>query len=136
MLAKLRGVFRRRPVIFAYLFGSRARGRPRASSDVDLAVYLSRALSVRARESLRLRLLGEACAALGRDDVDLVILNDAGPLLAFRVIESGKPVFSKDELARVRFEARAMALYYDRLPASMRSADLMLERVASGRLLH
>lgn len=127
---RLARVFRRHPVEFAYAFGSRVSGRARDSSDLDLAAFFSPSLSRRERERLRLRVLGELCSAAGLERVDLVVLNDAGPLLAFRVTASGKVIFSRDELARVRFEARAMARYYDALPAASRSANRMIERTA------
>jgi len=130
-MRSVRRVLKRRPVEFAYLFGSRARGRARASSDVDLAAFLSPRLTPRRRERERLLLLGELCSALRRDAVDLVILNDAPPLLAFRVTATGRTIYSRDELCRIRFEARAMAMYYDRLPADERSAELMLRRVSA-----
>lgn len=127
---RLARVFRRHPVRFAYLFGSRVAGRARASSDTDLAAFLEPSLSATQRQRVRLRLLGELCSAVGMDRVDLVVLNDAGPILAFRVTASGRKIFSRDELARVRFEARTMARYYDWLPAASRSADRMFERTA------
>ena len=71
-------------VRFALLFGSRADGRPRADSDWDLAAYLSDDLSAEERFSERLRLASEL-DDLGR--IDLVVLNDAPPLLGQRPLE-------------------------------------------------
>src|ERR1051326_4841651 len=104
-------VFRRYPVLFAYLFGSQAAGKAGPLSDVDIAVYFRSGLSERRRRPLRIRLTAEICSALKRDDVDVVVLNDAPPSLAFRVTASGKVIFCRDQLARIRYEARAMSLY-------------------------
>jgi hypothetical protein len=49
--------------------------------------------------------------------VDVVILNDAPPLLAYEgVIRSGRLLFEKDKLARIQFEVRAFQEYLDTAP--------------------
>jgi predicted nucleotidyltransferase len=65
-------------VRFAYVFGSVAEGTDRPSSDVDLAV------SVHPRGALLddARLHDAIVGALGREDVDLVVLEDAPLWLA------------------------------------------------------
>lgn len=128
-LPDLERLFRARGAEFAYLFGSRRSGKAVAGSDWDLAAYFSRRLTKARRGRLRIELLGELCSALGTDRVDPVDLNDAPPLLAFRA-SSGRPVCGKGSLARVRFDARAMAAYYDRRGADLRSAEAMLRRTA------
>lgn len=130
-IGRVRRALARQPVLFAYVFGSQAAGRAISRSDVDMAVFLEPKLSQPRRQAVRLRLLQELARALGRDDVDLVILNDAPPYLAFRVSASRGVIYSSNELARIRFEARAMALHYDRQRADERSADAMLKRVAA-----
>lgn len=86
-------------VSFALLFGSRATGTPRADSDWDVAVFLSPALSTAERFRLRARLSGEL-GDLGQ--VDIVVLNDAPPLLAHRALQ-GRLLFAADRSAYVRF---------------------------------
>ncbi len=51
----------------------------------------------------RLRLAGELGAALHRNGVQLVILNDAPALLAQRALSRGVLVFQRSRAARVRF---------------------------------
>lgn len=92
-------------IAFAYLFGSRARGEERPDSDWDIAVYLRDGLSSEERFALRLRLYAEL-DDLGR--VDVVILNDAPPLLAHRAI-MGRRLVVRDEVALVRFSVRTVA---------------------------
>ena len=80
----LREFFHRvRPVGVAsvYLYGSAARGRTHADSDVDVAVLLDRACfpSREQRAGERVRLSSELIHVLGNNDVDLVILNDVPP---------------------------------------------------------
>ena len=59
-----------------------------------------------------LRLVDGLSKILERD-VDLVILNMAPPLLKYQVIKNGLVICSRDEAARVRFEARALSEYLD-----------------------
>lgn len=92
-------------VRFALLFGSRADGRPRADSDWDLAAYLSDDLSAEERFSERLRLASEL-DDLGR--IDLVVLNDAPPLLGQRALQ-GQRILVQDPVAYVRFFVRTEA---------------------------
>lgn len=126
----LRSVFRRHPILFAYLFGSQAKGRVSISSDVDIAAFLSPDLSSAQQGDLRLSLASDLTSALKRDDLDLVILNSAPPFLAFQAIHPGVLLYSRDELARTRFEARTLSMYFDRLHSFQKSADAMIRRVA------
>lgn len=73
-----------------WLFGSRARGRATARSDLDLAVdpLPGRADEVRAR---RLDMLADLVAA-GYDDVDLVILDRDDPVLRLEAIGANRLV--------------------------------------------
>jgi predicted nucleotidyltransferase len=82
----------------ACLFGSHAAGRAHRESDIDVAVLLDRnafpAATARFEEHLRLStLLGEA---LGTSRIDLVVLNDAPPLLGRHVVTAGERIFCAD----------------------------------------
>ena len=111
----------REDVLFAYLFGSQASGRAHPRSDVDLAVWLSEPYD-RASFAPLLGLIGAATGALRRDDVDVVILNEAPLRLAFEIL-GGKLLFSRDEDTRIRAEAAIMSRYHDRLPYYKRHLD-------------
>jgi hypothetical protein len=102
------------PVVAAYLFGSAARGETTPLSDVDIAVYLDeprREARVAAYLGLRRRL----AQALGNGPVDLVLLNDAPPALAGRII-TGDRLYSADERERIRLETTILSQYQDLLP--------------------
>jgi uncharacterized protein len=107
---------RRREIHAAYLFGSTARDRPRPDSDLDIAVLLARPLGPSRSLSYRLKLMTELGAGLHRTDIDVVILNDATPLLAHRVLSSGTLVFERSASDRVRFQVRIAGLYADLVP--------------------
>jgi hypothetical protein len=51
-----------------------------------------------------------------RDDIDVVILNDAYPLLEHRIIRDGKIIFSIDEKKRIDYEVKAVMRYLDFKP--------------------
>ena len=82
-------------VASAYLFGSHSEARSHRESDLDVAVLLDRRVFGTNRERFeeRLRLIGAVGSALGRNDVDLVILNEAPPDLGARIVAGGLRVF-------------------------------------------
>ena len=85
-------------LVSAYLFGSHAAGRAHRESDIDVAVLLERTAfptaKARFEEQLRLStLLGEA---LGTSRIDLVLLNDAPPLLGRHIVTAGERMFCSD----------------------------------------
>ena len=85
-------------VVSAYLFGSHAEDRSHRESDVDVALILDRTAlgSARERFELRVTLTSEFIHALGRNEVDVVVLNDAPPLFARQVLSTGVEVFCSD----------------------------------------
>jgi predicted nucleotidyltransferase len=114
---------KRNGVVLAYLFGSHSEGRAHRESDVDIGVLLDRDLFVTQRERFeaRLSLIGQLGSLLERNDVDLVILNDAPPELGARIVTEGIRVFCSDE-------GKAHAFVRD---IQLRAADLrpFLERM-------
>ena len=92
-------------IVFALLFGSRGRGAARPDSDWDIAVYLREELSARDRFKLRCRLAAEL-EDLG--EVDVVVLNDAPPLLGHRAL-MGQRLLVRDPVALVRYFVRTIA---------------------------
>jgi predicted nucleotidyltransferase len=107
---------KQREIAAAYVFGSVASGRARSDSDVDVAVLLARPLSASRALSYRLKLMAEFGSALHRSDVDLVLLNDASPLLAHRVLSKGRLAFERSRSARVRFQVQTASRYADVVP--------------------
>lgn len=132
-LLSLRSALDREGVVAALLFGSRATGKATAASDVDLAVWLDPALDGDARLDLRLVLLGEASAATAPDEVDLVVMNDAPPLLQQRARETGRMLLERDPLNRIRLESRALVEFLDTQPLRDELARGSRHRIAEGR---
>ncbi|MFQ6071035.1 MAG: nucleotidyltransferase domain-containing protein [Candidatus Aminicenantales bacterium] len=133
MLAK--ELSRRGEVKFAYIFGSYAKASTCSLSDIDIAVYVDEKIKEDRVFNLRLELIARVSKLLKREDIDLIILNGSDISLAFEVIYYGKLIFSRDELQRIRFEARVMSLYFDRKYYYDRHARLLIEHIAKEGIL-
>ncbi|MQA74936.1 MAG: nucleotidyltransferase domain-containing protein [Solirubrobacterales bacterium] len=130
-LARLAAAFDRDGVVSASLIGSQATGAAGPLSDIDLAVWLDPELD--RGLDLQLNLIATASRALATDEVDLVILNDAPPLLRQRAIASQRVVLDRDPKARLRLEARALIEYLDTKPLRAELARGLGNRLAEGR---
>jgi predicted nucleotidyltransferase len=115
-------------VAYALLFGSRARGTERADSDADVAVELTpgAARDVRALGGLMARL----SSAVGRP-VDLVLLDEATPSLAYRIFHDGQLIIERDHARLVARKARAILDYLDFKPVEERCAAGILRAAAA-----
>lgn len=114
--AVVRAVSRRPEIQAAYIFGSVAHGRARPDSDIDVAVLVGRRIPESRALGYRLKLTNQLGVALRRDDVQLVVLNQAPPLLAQRVLSQGALVFERSRAARVRFQVQTASRYADLVP--------------------
>ena len=100
----------------AYIFGSLVSGRARPDSDIDLAVLVSDGVMRGNPFQYRLALMTDLMGLLKRNDIDLILLNQAPPLLAHRVLKKGKLIFERSAAARVAFQVRTVNRYLDTLP--------------------
>jgi hypothetical protein len=136
-LAETSQRFARRPeVLVAYLFGSHAREKPTPISDVDFAVLLSEAVPCGAYLDYRIALMQELTRIFRSDEVQVVILNHAPPLLAYKVIVEGKPLLCRDELARLRFRTDATRRYLDTKPLRRIQHTATARRIREARFGH
>ena len=97
-------------VVFAYLFGSLAKGAPKPLSDVDIAVYLKEDSDA---IETKMTLLGDLIDCLQTDEIDLVILNTASLTLQMSIVESKQIIVDKAPFVRHRFESLTMRKYLD-----------------------
>jgi len=102
-----------RDILFAYLFGSVAQGRAHEESDLDLAVYLEGKENKDYFFERRLELITKLVKVTSFDRVDLVILNEAPPILVYSVFKTGKLLFSRDEERRISFLVKNLKEYWD-----------------------
>jgi predicted nucleotidyltransferase len=105
-------------LIAVYLYGSVARGRFSAGSDVDVAILFPRP-PPKTFEALPFQLENELEKRLGRT-VQAVVLNQASPDLCHRVFRDGKLILDRDPGSRIRFEVKARNDYFDLLPIIQR----------------
>lgn len=120
----------REPIAAAYLFGSQASGGAGPLSDVDVGVVT--VPGVRDDAALRRELFLVLVDAFGTDEVDLVLLGGASPLLRHRVLRDGQLLVDRDPRARVRFETRALLDYLDTAPLREAQANGRRERLTEG----
>jgi predicted nucleotidyltransferase len=116
-----------------YLFGSAATGRRTALSDIDIAVLLPASVAGVEYFDRRLEMTVELMGVLGENKIDLVILNEAPPLLRQRVVTSGTVIYCRDEKERNGFEARAILEYLDFKPVLDLQYQYLKERLQEGR---
>lgn len=116
------------PIIFAYIFGSRAKGKFSRLSDIDLAVFVDRKMSRSERYDIRLRLTNDLSAIAGTK-VDLIVMNDITIQLAYEVIKYGKVILCKDKDAMVDAEIEILSKYLDRRYYDKRRAELFLRKI-------
>ena len=95
----------RADVLVAYLFGSHAEGRAHRESDVDVAVLLDRTVYPESKDRFeaRVALSSDLVGLLHQNEVDVVVLNDAPPLLARRIGHEGRQVHCADAEAEHAF---------------------------------
>ena len=117
LLARLTSALREREEILeAYLFGSHARGQAQSQSDIDVAVYIDEWQADDGAWGYQAQLTTDLMAALGRNDVDVVVLNRASILLYHRVLRDGVRLLSRDLQATTNRAGQALSRYFDFLP--------------------
>jgi hypothetical protein len=122
-------------VVLAYLFGSHARGRAWARSDVDVAVLLEGRPDDDRCFDVRLDVIGGLMDVLDTDDVDVLVLNQAPPALRYAVLRDGILLFCRDHQAMIEFRVRALNEYLDFKPILRRHERAILEKARKGELL-
>jgi predicted nucleotidyltransferase len=102
-----------RDILFAYLFGSYAKGTQNEKSDIDIAVYLIDEKILEKYPLYPSRIAIRIEDILTKKNVDVRILN--GSTLRFRnqVLMHGKLLHSKDEKKRIEFETSSLDQYFD-----------------------
>jgi hypothetical protein len=112
-------------ILEAYLFGSHARGAGQAHSDIDVAVFVDEDMIEPGPFGYRSELTSALMSGLGTNAVDVVVLNNAPPLLYHRVLRDGTRVLARDLRATTVREGRALSRHCDFVP-HLAKIDILL----------
>lgn len=98
-------------VVAVYLFGSHAKGRATAASDVDIAILFERRKIPDGQTILNLQ--EELAGRLHVSSVDLVVMNRINPILKYQIFRHGTIVLKKDMKQLNSFRVRSLTDYAD-----------------------
>ena len=119
-------------ILEAYLFGSRARENAGPESDTDIAVLLDRSSAPDPPFGYPSALAADLATALGGAAVDVVVLNDASPLLYQRVLRDGIRLLTRDLGATTTREGQALSRYCDYVVQLRKIEAAHSARIAGG----
>ena len=112
----LRALMPREEILEAYLFGSQAMGRAQRHSDIDVAVFVDERRTAGPAYGYAAELTAYLMSALRSNQVDVVVLNRAPPVLYHRVLRDGRRILSRNLRATTTREGYALSRYCDYLP--------------------
>jgi predicted nucleotidyltransferase len=118
-------------VAAAWLFGSRASGRARSDSDVDVAILLATKNDAAARCE-RQAGLETQLSALADCPVRVLVLNSARPTLQHEVFSTGRLFHVRDHEARFEFEVRAGKTNADLAPMRAMFQEALRRELTEG----
>jgi uncharacterized protein len=130
--ARLGASLERPGVVSALLFGSQATGRAGPLSDIDVAVWLDPGTRPADRYGLERQLMDIAAQAAGTDELELVVLNDAAPLLQYGVLRNGIRLVDREPRTRIQLETDALLKYLDTAPLRATLAAGVRRRITDG----
>jgi len=91
------------------IFGSYAKGRARELSDLDIGIKFDKNIDMNLYSSI----LRELVEIFNREDIDVVVLNYADPLLRFEIITSCKVLYQAYSEAYIDFYLYSVKSYDD-----------------------
>lgn len=115
---------------YAILFGSTARGTARRGSDLDVAVAYTHG---RRPATLEIGSLIARLEAATGVRVDLVLIEEAPPAVAYRIFRDGRVLVRRDRTAFVARKAKAIVDYLDFRPLEQLTAAGVLSAARRGR---
>jgi predicted nucleotidyltransferase len=93
----------------AFLFGSVAERKTHALSDIDMAVYYGKKPTF----DRHLRLINEVSSLLGTDNIDVVNMNTASPLILQDIFSFGELLLCNDDALYTHLRLKTLRDYDD-----------------------
>jgi len=119
------------PVLFAYLFGSRAKGTDNLMSDIDIAIMFVE--NYNAEDDLFNRgHIIDTGKEFFNEPVDVINLAKASLLQQYEVVQHGIVVVGKDSSKRLEFESLTLRKYFDFRFYSEHYNEAMISRIKEG----
>ena len=109
-IKKLQEILSHHPVSQAYLFGSHARGTAGPLSDIDIAVLYEPGVDVEKSESA---VFADLSKALQTDNIDIINIDTASPLLAQRAVLCGLPIIEQSPHKSAILKTKILHAYED-----------------------
>ncbi|MDP3046922.1 MAG: nucleotidyltransferase domain-containing protein [Chloroflexota bacterium] len=135
-LPELEAQFTAQPdVLLVYVFGSQAKGKAHARSDLDVAVLLVGDPDGATCTQRRLDMIGDLMSLFHTNDVDVVVLNQADLVLRYQVVQYGRLAYAREHNIGVEFRVRTLNLYFDFAPFLIRMEQAFYQRIREGRFL-
>lgn len=120
------------PVSVLVVFGSRAQGRQRPGSDLDVAVLPAESSSL-SRHKLQARIASALAGLAPEGRVDVVYLDEAPELLRQRIMETGRLVLCEDRQAWKDLRIATMREHGDREHYRRMLREAQHRRLTEGR---
>lgn len=115
---------------FAWLFGSRATGRHRPNSDVDLAIGLRGGGDLELMSDLHDRVVAAIDAVVPSERVDLIALSErTPPALRHQVFRHGRLLFAKERERLVRLRTLTAREWGDSEPKRREAWAITRQRI-------
>ena len=115
-------------VLCVYLFGSAAKGKENVHSDIDIAVLYDDSILTSEYADKQIAVSVELSRLLNRN-VDIIILNQAGPYLKFQIFRDGVRVYEHPKRSDREFEAHSIIEYFDFLPIKNLLESSLIKRL-------
>ncbi|OGW99834.1 MAG: hypothetical protein A2Y00_06590 [Omnitrophica WOR_2 bacterium GWF2_43_52] len=115
-----------------YLFGSRASGKARKYSDIDIAALYDEKVDKKEYTDKRIEIMTAVSELLDRE-VDVVVLNQAPPILKYHILKYGMRLYERSNRQEHSFEVQAIQEYFDFLPIRNRMEQGLIKKVKTQR---
>lgn len=109
-LESLKQKLQRLPVRQAYLFGSHAHGTAGPLSDVDIALVYAPLVN---KEQVESQVFATISQILETDNIDLIDIETASPLLAHRAVLCGKAILNHSRHEEAVLKTKILHAYED-----------------------